>query len=363
MNAIEKEIYKRDIPDVLTSKNGNQITSISEFEEHRAYVKKLLEDNIYGCLPKRPDHLSVELVSEESRFCAGKAPLKVLKFNLTFGDKVWSFPVNAVIPKSDKKLPAFVSINFHEEVSNRYLPMEEVIDSGFAVFSFCYHDVTRDNDDLNDGVAKFLSPKRRCLNSPGKIAMWAWAAMRVMDYVQTLDTIDLDNVAVIGHSRLGKTALLAAAFDERFKYAISNDSGCTGASMTRGKVGEDICAITNRFPVWFCKRYSKYATDVKKLPLDQNFLAALVAPRHLLIGSASDDTWADPKSEFITAYVTDKVYKLYGLCGLVYDGDEIPTAKTVLDEGHICYQIRHGEHYLGREDWSVYMNYIKKHMK
>jgi hypothetical protein len=131
-----------------------------------------------------------------------------------------------------------------------------------------------------------------------------------MDYVETLDFIDLSSVAVIGHSRLGKTALLAATFDERFAYAISNNSGCAGAAITRGKRGEHILEITNRFPYWFAKRYAKYAADESTLPLDQHFLLAAIAPRKILVGSADEDEWAGPESEFLSAGINQTIHKI-----------------------------------------------------
>ena len=362
MNTIDKIITQRQIPDALTTKRGKKIESVKDFEKHREELKYALQEYVYGYIPKKPEHMNVELISEDNKFCAGKAPLKTLKFTVTINGEQCSFIVKSVVPKSEEKLPAFIHINFRSDVPDKYQPSEEIADNGFAVFSFCYADVTKDDKNFKDNLAKLLSPARRTQTSPGKIAMWAWAAMRVMDYVQTLDSVDLDNVAVVGHSRLGKTALLTAAFDSRFKYAISNDSGCTGAAITRGKRGEDIGAITARFGYWFCKRYEKYAQNENTLPLDQNFLTTLIAPRHLVIGSAEEDIWADPESEFLSAYMASEAYKLYGVPGLIHCND-IPTAKSILDEGNVCYHVRHGVHYFGREDWIVYMNYIKKHLK
>ena len=361
MNEMDKIIEQRKIPDALTTKRGKKIKNAKEFEKHRDELKYMLQEHIYGYMPKKPDHLNVELVKEDPIFCAGKAPRKILKFTVTVDGADFSFTVNSVIPKSDKKLPAFVHINFRPDVPDKYMLSEEIADEGFAVFSFCYQDVTKDDKNFKDGVAKLLSPARRTLTSPGKITMWAWAAMRVMDYIETLDNIDLDNVAVVGHSRLGKTALVTGAFDHRFKYSISNDSGCSGAAITREKTGEHIDFITKHKGEWFCKRYAKYAADESKLPLDQNFLTSLIAPNYLVIGSAEEDSWSDPASEFLCAYMASDVYSLYGIDGLIHNG-EIPKPKTVLDEGCICYHVRHGEHYFSREDWHVYMNFIKKKM-
>ena len=292
MTDIDKALSERTVPEILRFKNGKPVLTVEDFEKRRKEIKALLEEHIYGSFPKAPDHLGVNLESCNNGFCAGKASLSKLIFTVTVGEEKFSFPVSAVIPRDKTNLPAFVFINFRHDVPDKYLPSEEIADRGYAVFSFCYTDITSDDENFSDKVAKLLSPERRTQNSPGKIAMWAWAAMRVMDYLETLDYIDLSSVAVIGHSRLGKTALLASAFDERFKYAISNDSGCSGAAITRGKRGEGILEITNRFGYWFSKKYAKYATDVNTLPLDQHFLLAASAPRKILIGSAKEDIWA-----------------------------------------------------------------------
>ena len=183
--------------------------------------------------------------------------------------------------------------------------------------------------------------------------------MRVMDYIETLDSIDKENVAVVGHSRLGKTAMVAGGFDERFKYVISNDSGCGGAAITRGKVGETFEWMAGVIPHWFCPRWLDKVKSGIELPYDQNFLAALTVPRHLMIGSAENDEWSDPESEFLNCASTNEAYALYGKNGLVY-GDEIPKAKSVLGEGEALYHIRKGDHYFSREDWLVYMEYIDK---
>ena len=361
MKSIDEIIAEREIPDVLTSNNGRRITTSREFERRRGEIKKLLQENIYGYIPKRPEHLRVNLVSRDVKFCAGRAPLVTFEFTATVDGTEFSFPVRAVIPNSTKPIPAFIHIAFRPDGPDKFMPSEEIADSGFACFSFCYQDITADNGNFKDKAAKLLSPKRRTLTSPGKIAMWAWAAMTVMDYIEKLPEIDKENIAIVGHSRLGKTALLAGAFDTRFKYVISNDSGCTGAAIIRGKVGENIAAITNTYGFWFSKKYARFAADEKALPLDQHFLTSLIVPRHLIIGSAEGDVKADPTSEFLSCCLANDVYRLYGLRGLVHNG-EIPKAKTVLDEGDACYHIRHGNHYLSREDWAVYINYIKKKM-
>lgn len=353
MGKVENIIKDRNIPDFM-----HGVTNKASFIGRQNEIRKLLCEKEYGLIPKKPDHMSVEIL-DESVFCAGKATLRHLMFHFELDGNTFSFPAMSAIPKSEKKVPAFVYIRF--SFQHKYFPLEEICESGFAVFSFCYADVTSDDGNFKDKCAKYLLKSRRKSCASGKIAMWAWAAMRVMDYVSVTDEIDHDNVAVVGHSRLGKTALLTGAFDERFKYVISNDSGCAGAAIERGKVGERYKRIAEVFPYWFCPSFVSAATEEKELPFDQSYLLSLSVPRHLIVGSAEEDTWADPESEFLGVASVNPAYELFGMRGLVHN-DEIPTPTTLLSEGDSCYFLRHGTHYFSREDWHAYMKIIKSKM-
>lgn len=357
---INQILEERNVPELMKLNRGKKVKCAADFEKRREEIKKMLQEEEYGYIPAPPDKLTVE-ADQLPNFCAGKAIRRNLKFTVTIGEKSFTFPVVSVIPNSDKPVPAFVHINFTPDSPDKYLPTEEIIDNGFAVFSFGYTNVTSDNGNFKTGIAPIFRHGRIKQNAPGKIAIWAWAAMRVMDYIQTLDSIDKDNVAIVGHSRLGKTALVCGAYDDRFKYVISNDSGCSGAAITRGKQGETPEVITRVFPFWFCPRYVKKAKEFDSGKFDQHFLLALSAPRVVMIGSAEEDLWADPESEFLSVAAASEAWKLLGRRGLVY-GDEIPTAKCVLDEGDVFYHVRRGTHYFSREDWAVYMSNIRKCM-
>ena len=364
MSFLKEEIEKRKIPDLLVKNSGERVKNKADFEKRKLEIKSLLAEHIYGEMPESPSDLSVEMTEERAFYMGGKGIFRRFLFTATVYGENFSFPVTSVIPTTQTPPPVFLYISFDSDFpgDHSHLPIEEIIDGGFAVFTFGYKDITSDNGDFDNGIAKIFRAKMDSKNAPGKIAMWAWAAMRVMDYIITLDYVDTENVAIIGHSRLGKTALVTGASDERFKYVISNDSGCSGAAITRGKVGEQISNITEAFSYWFTDKYKEYVGDgIKKMPLDQNFLTALIPPRHLIIGSAILDEWADPKSEFLNAVMTNEVYGLYGLRGLIHE-DKYPEPKSILSEGECCYQVRHGGHYLSREDWSSYMKYIREKM-
>ena len=358
---IKDSLDGRNIPDLMTALSGEKVTDVETFLARKEEIKKILQEKEYGFIPAPPEKMTVDAEEKFPNFAAGKAKRLELTFNVTVNGKTASFPVTSVVPKSEGTHPAFVFMNFSNDVPDKYLPSEELVDAGFAVFSFHHSSATTDNGDFTTGVAPLFVGEERKPTDPGKIAMWAWCAMRVMDYVQTLDNIDLKNVAVVGHSRLGKTALVAGAFDERFKYVISNDSGCSGAAVTRGKVGETVEVITNVFPYWFCPNYNNERDNFDNAGYDQHFLLALSAPRHVMIGSAKEDLWADPESEFLSAHLASEAWRLYGKAGLV-SGDEIPEAKSVLADGDILYQVRFGTHYMSREDWREYISFINAKM-
>ena len=355
MNVYEL-LAERRLPELLVMNDGTRVETPEQFEKRREEIKHILESKVYGVIPPRPDHMQVEVVKEVST-AAGTATKRELVFHFEMGDDKFSFPATSVIPNGKEMLPAFVHINFSSAIPNHYQPTEEIINRGYAVFHFCYTDVTSDDNDFTNGIAPYLCPSRKKSNATSKIAIWAWAAMRVMDYVQTLECIDLDRVAVIGHSRLGKTALVAGGFDERFKYVISNDSGMGGAAITRGKIGEDAPAITRVFPMWFCPWFIEHAEKAHTLDFDQHFLMALTVPRHLMVGSAEDDVWADPASEFLGAMSVNEAYAIYGMRGLVH-GDELPVAPCYLGDGDALYQVRKDGHYLSRRDYNAYMDFI-----
>ena len=357
MNTIEKLLQDRSLPDLLDGAD-----TAEKFEKRQEQIRTLLAEREYGVIPPRPDHMYVEISSSLENFACGIAVVKRLTFTFEVGDMRFSFPAISAIPKNKTKIPAFVHIGFDKGEAGKYMPTEEIVERGFALFAFYYQDVTSDDNNFKSGIAKYLVKSRRKNNATSKIALWAWAAMRVMDYIETLgDVIDLDNVAVIGHSRLGKTALVTGGYDKRCKYVISNDSGCAGAAIERGKVGETYKKISEVFPYWFCPAFNRDAARGKNMPFDQHYLMSLTVPRQLIVGSAAEDLWADPTSEFLGAASLDGAYALYGMNGLVHN-DEVPSARTVLDDGCVSYYVRGGTHFLSRHDWNTYMDIIEKKM-
>lgn len=322
-------------------------------------ILDLLLQEEYGYLPEAPISVNAELEKTDESFCAGKADLQKIKLHCKAEWGEFSFPVYYVCPKgAQKKVPCFLHINFRDCIPDRYQPTEEIIDAGYATLTFCYEDVSSDNGDFTNGLAGvvYTDGKRR-QNQCGKIGLWAWAAMRVMDYALTLPELDHSKISVVGHSRLGKTALLVGALDKRFYCAFSNDSGCSGAAISREKGGENIQRICTVFPYWFCENYKKYMGNEEALPFDQHYLIAANVPHRVYVASAVNDLWADPGNEFLACIAASGYYEENGLTGLVSD-KKCPEVGDFFPKGHIGYHMRKGNHYFSREDWHRYMEYL-----
>jgi hypothetical protein len=363
LKMLNIELKKLNIPDVLMLENKNRVVTKEQWLKRREEIIQILSNEEYGFLPPPPVEMTAEIIEEEKTFCAGKVTLTKVLIKAQLKQGVFSFPIYCAIPNLDQKYPTFIHINFRNNVPDRYMPTEEICDNGFAVISFCYEDVSLDcNDKFSSGLGKAIyKDGYRRGNECGTLGLWAWAASRVMDYVQTLNNIDKNNIAVVGHSRLGKVALLTGGLDERFAYVFSNDSGCSGAAITRGKTGEHIKDIYGSFPYWFCENYKKYIDKENTLPFDQHFLLALTAPRKLYVSSAQLDSWADPNSEYLSCIAASSVWKLLTGERIVYP-DKFPLVGDSFHEGDIGYHLRMGTHYFGRLDWQNFMSFIKQNI-
>ena len=181
MSVVNEFLEARKIPNVLEG-----VGTKDDFEKKQDKIRKLLTDRQFGEIPAKPEHMFVESDEPYENFAAGKAVRKHLTFNFEMDGKSFSFPAMSVIPKGKQKCPAFVFIGFEKGEATKYMPTEEIVERGFALFTFCYNDVSRDNNNFKDGIAKYLVKSRRKSSAPSKITLWAWAAMRVMDYIEML---------------------------------------------------------------------------------------------------------------------------------------------------------------------------------
>lgn len=368
-----------------------EISSLRQWERvHRPAIYNFFETEVYGRMPEKSVPISYELLGE-GQALDGKAVRREVAMHI---DGMASpvlilmyLPANAQGP-----VPVFLGMNFkgnHQinadpeitisvnapkgaelgsdpergAATSRW-PLEMLMDSGYALVTIYRGDVDPDFDDgFQNGVHPLFyaqgqtSPKA---DEWGTISAWAWSLSRVMDYLETDKDIDHKRVAVIGHSRLGKTSLWAGATDPRFAIVISNDSGCGGAALSMRKHGETVEAINKSFPHWFCDNYNAYSNNEEALMVDQQGLLALIAPRPLYVASAVEDDWADPEGEYLSALYASPIYELYGKKGLA---SPMPAVDEPMMDGDVAYHIRKGGHDINLYDWTQYVKFADKYFK
>ena len=341
---LNQMLTQRNLPDLLC----------------REEMLEFMQREVYGYLPAKPEQVEFTSKALLRPNFAGKAVMHQVTADCLLADgKSFSFPFYAIFPTAAGKHPFFVHIKFTGNIPDPNQPTEELIDNGYAVLCFDYRDVTSDDENMTNGLAGVLYPDgKRRPTDPGKIAMWAWAAQRLMDYAETLDCLDLSRAVVCGHSRLGKTALLAGATDTRFSFVYSNDSGCSGAAISREKVGESVTRISTRFPYWFCEQYWRYRNREQEMPFDQHYLLASIAPQKVLVGSATEDEWADPLSEQLGCLAAAPAFPNGFVCP-----DRTAVAGEGFLDGDIGYHLRQGMHYFSRQDWHQLIKFIDLHSK
>jgi hypothetical protein len=359
------------LPDPLVAADGRKVVTPEDWKKiRRPEVLELFRKHVYGRVPETPFKKAFKVVNEDPKAMDGAATLRQVDVTVSAGAKSLVLRVVLFVPnQAPKPVPAFLLICNREAKNidparrekSEFWPAEEVVARGYAIAAFLNADVDPDrNDGFKDGIHGMLDAGERPPDAWGTIAAWAWGASRVMDYFETDKDIARDRVAVIGHSRGGKTALWAGAEDERFALACSNDSGCTGAALSRRRLKdkESVARINKAFPHWFCETYKSYNDREEALPVDQHMLVALMAPRAVCVASADGDLWADPRGEFLSAVHAGPVYRLFGKKGI--EAKEMPPVGEALQGDGIAYHIREGKHNLTLFDWMRYLDFADK---
>ena len=405
-NYDESKVPEYVLPDPLTMQDGRKVETAEQWiTERRPELLRLFEENVYG----KATQFRTGNTAFKTRFesLASKEVYNGKGFQHQFqivwyqgdepGEDAHRVDVLAYTPKSDTKVPAFIGLNFmgnhtvdadpdirlpariwdrlqpihtpgkeseRGEQSRRW-PVELLLNRGYAVVTAYYCDIEPDcNGGFRHGVRRFLykEGEKQAPDEANTIATWAWGLGEMLDAIEHFQDklgIDPTKVAVTGHSRLGKTALWAGAIDPRFAMVISNDSGCGGAALIRRRFGAPVQVLPVQFPHWCCDnlndRFGKPNPDVDSLPIDMHELIALSVPRPVYVASATEDLWADPKGEFLSAFHADPVYKLLGTDGI--GGVTEPPNPDQSVGGTIRYHNRTGKHDMLEYDWKNYCDF------
>ena len=380
-NYDESKVPDFELPDPLVTLSGDAVVDDATWREvRRPEILGLFEQHVYGKSPERPEHVAFEVTSSVEDALDGKALRKEVTIWFQDEEQGPSMSLLMYLPKSRGPVPAFLGLNFggnhsisddpgitlntgwfrnrpdrgyvehrateqtRGSAASRW-PIEMIVDRGYAVCTIYYGDIDPDFDDgFENGIHPLFDEETGDNRDPevwGSIAAWAWGLSRGLDYLERDDDVDAARVAVLGHSRLGKTSLWAGAQDERFALVISNDSGCGGAALSRRRFGETVNRINTSFPHWFCDGFNQYNNNENALPVDQHMLIALMAPRPAYIASAVEDEWADPRGEFLSGFHATPVYRLFGKEGLEESSD--PGVDEPRNSGSIGYHVRAGD--------------------
>ena len=393
-NYDEGRVPQYTLPNLLRSTDGNPITNAEDWKAQRYVWMNLLREEMYGEFPG--DELQVKFILQSSDLVfENSARRKQVVMNVSNGLDEVDIDVLLYLPTtSAAPVPLFMGLNFYGNhtihpdegitiprswsrnneafgitnnrptAASRGLrasrwPVDTMLAAGFGLATMYYGDIDPDyDDDFENGIHGLLADQVDKANL-SSISAWAWALSKLMDLMEQDHMIDHEKIALIGHSRLGKTSLWAGAEDERFAIVISNNSGCGGAALSRRQFGETVNRINHSFPHWFNNRFNAYNNLEHELPFDQHTLLAAIAPRPLYVASALDDQWADPKGEFLALRAAGTVYDMLGLPSL--SNQTMPEPDQPVSTSCNGYHLRSGKHDLTLYDWKQYIEFAKNH--
>lgn len=393
-NYDEALVPQFELPSPLTFNDGTTLSDPADWPRRRDEILEIFRREMFGRNPDIQLPQRFEIV-EQGEALNGKALRQQIA--MIFGENDNTVAVHLLLytpRQAQAPVPTFLGLNFHGNhtihpdpailitkawvrddqetgatnsqaseagrgTSARRWPVEYLIDQGCGIATAYYGEIDPDFDDgFQNGIHRLTEnhSQPRAADAWGSIATWAWGLSRSLDALETIPQVDAKRVIVVGHSRLGKTALWAGATDERFAMVVSNNSGCGGAALSKRRFGETVARITSVFPHWFADAFDRYADREQDLDFDQHLLIAAIAPRPVHIASASEDLWADPKGEFLSAAYADPIYRLLGTTGLPSDNMPGPSESI---HGRLGYHLRPGPHDILIEDWREFVKHAQ----
>lgn len=392
--TIANAVCQNSLPDVFSMKNGRKVNSQREWsEKRRKEIIQFYTDSVFGLLPNATKYKQeYEVYEKETLVLGGKAIRKQVILTITNlkGNKI---AIDIMVYYPNKKIkngfPVFVLQEFlgnqslvsdtlikiistpiitgnpekkgiinnlatsaSRGVYARRFPVEMLIDSGYAVVAACFQAFIPDAaQEAKKVMADFYGLN---IEQTGTVSVWAWGYSRLVDYVYSDNKLNKYRIGAVGHSRLGKSVLWASVNDSRIGIAFVNESGCTGAKLSKRAKGETIEKMNSVFPYWTNANYKRYNGKDTALAFDQHWLVACMAPRNVYIGNAEDDLWCDPEGEFFSLKEAEKVYNFLNIkTSLPSDFIKAGQFSVTPPCG---YHLRKGNHDLLTEDW---INFIR----
>ncbi len=349
--AIDQLPEQTALPDPLKMMDGTSVTTAEQWRtQRRPELLRLIQHYMYGFAPAAPK-IEARVTKVDDTLFGGKGRLKEIEIRFVeLPENAPRLHVALFLPLPVKgPVPVFLGINKcgNQEVTREtavtihpaawqhanckkaperggdadFWTVDYILSRGYGFATFHESDLDPDQHDWTDGIHPFYpnlpGPKE---SQWGTIAAWAWGFSRAADYLVTDADIDRSRICVIGHSRRGKTALLAAALDERFALVVPHQSGTGGMALSRESQQEKVERINRVFPHWFNDMFTQFNDRESRLPFDQHCVVALVAPRPVLDTEGAQDAWANFPRALDSLRAADPVYKLLGAKGVVGTG-------------------------------------------
>lgn len=366
-NYDESKVGEYRLPELLATEGGKTVSTPEQWEtKRRPEILKLFEDHVYGQVPKDFDDIKFKITKQDKKAMNGKATLKEVAITITRNKKSVTMNLLMFTPnKVQKPVPMFLVINHRgiktmdvtRQNKDGFWPAEQVIEAGYGISGFDVIDVSPDDKvKFTEGILDQLYPEQLEMdNGMRGLGAWGWGAARAIDYFEKDKSVDATKIISVGHSRGGKSSLWFGAQDKRVAITISNESGNSGASLSRRNFGETVDRITTNFPYWFCPNYRQYAGNEDKLPVDQHMLIALIAPRAVYVASAAEDLWADPKGQYLALKEAQPVFNLYGVETNL--PEEMPEVNQQIIRSHAGFHNRDGKHNMTPYDWQQFIRF------
>ena len=328
--------HSPELPNPFLFNTGRPVRSISDWSQRRLEIANAILPLEYGGLPPSPQVTTCEIIHTVTIQTAQEAQFLTCRVQ-TGPDRPFAFLMTLLVPAGKGPYPVILTGDACWRYATDAVALE-VIRRGYILAQFNRVEIATDvyRPDRTSGLYP-VYPER----DYSALSAWAWGYHRCVDVLSGLDFVDAAHIAIVGHSRGGKTTLLAGATDPRIALTCANDSGAGGAGCFRfqGPQSETIKDLTGIIDYWFGPHLKEFIGREADLPFDQHYLKALIAPRPLLTCEALGDLWANPAGTRKTHLAAREVYRFLGV------------------EKKLGIWFREGNHTHGWDDWMAFLDF------
>jgi hypothetical protein len=400
-NYYEEKVAPYTLPDPLVLLDGRPVRDADTwFKLRRPEILKLYETEIYGRVPTNVPKVRFEVLEKDVPAFDGAAVRKHIVGH--FGEKPGGPAVNVMLyvpAKATGPVPVVLHITFGGDPVlatalpadrpgekpagqkagtgpvpagappprrfNDIGPVAEVISHDYAYAILRYTEIQPDNvAGKTEGVIGLTLAPGQTAPAPdewGTISAWTWGLSRIVDYLETDSAVNAKRIALVGHSRLGKTVLWSGAMDQRYALIYSSQGGEMGSALARRDYGETVDDMAANYGYQFAGNFQKYPGHWNDMPVDAHMLISLSAPRPVFVSGGSGDQWSDPHGEFLGLVAAGPVWKLFGQPDL--GATEMPALDVPVASGTLAFLNHDGPHAITPLDWKTFLGFADRFLK